>query len=374
MSQPCPACGGAIPAGAAFCPDCGNVLQAAPAPKTAAPGAARAAGPASGTQVRDLRCDVCKSQSRPGSLVCERCSAALPLAGGTVLDGGRERYRLEKHLKSGGFGAVYKATRLTDNATVAVKEMICANPAERAVRYELFQREFRILKDAQQFRVVPEFYDFFDVRQDAYLVLEFVQGEDLLRIMERNGRPYDVDQVVPWAAQICDVLDWMHNQHPPMVHRDLKPENIMLLPGGGIKMIDFGTVRAAGKPPPSGGGGTQTQFIYTEGYAPLEQKAGRAEPRSDLFALSATIFHLLTNQYPDEHNTPPLDQVLPGCPAGWRSWCASTSRKIRGIAISPSLISSRTCCKRRSPPPSPAISARPPIRLALPTAKAAGGD
>jgi serine/threonine protein kinase len=273
-----------------------------------------AAPPSKGTQVRNLRCDVCKSQSRPGSLVCERCSTALPLAVGTVLDSGRGQYRLEKHLKSGGFGAVYKATRVSDGQTVAVKEMICTNPAERSIRYELFRRESRILQDAQAFRVVPLYYDFFELKKDAFLVLEFVQGEDLLSGMARTGQPYRPEQVVNWAIQICDVLNWMHLQHPAMVHRDVKPENIMLIGSGpDIKMIDFGTVRGAGRASPANTDSTRTQFVYSEGYAPLEQVAGRSEPRSDLFALSATMFHLLTNEHPAD--SPPKRNRLPKlCP------------------------------------------------------------
>jgi serine/threonine protein kinase len=259
--------------------------------------------------------------SRPGSLVCERCGAALALVPGTVLPGQRDRYRLEKHLKSGGFGSVYKATRLSDNLTVAIKEMICPDPSEQAIRYELFDREAKILKNARAFRIVPEFYEFFGSGSDAYLALEFISGMDLYKAMQQSGRGCGMNEVLDWATQICDVLNWMHTQNPPMVHRDLKPENIMLLSNGtGIKMIDFGTVRASRKPVKTqvGSSSSATQFIYTEGYAPIEQIGGKPEPRSDLFALAATIYHLLTNQWPSGKDTPPLVNVLPSCPR-WMS-------------------------------------------------------
>jgi serine/threonine protein kinase len=307
MSCVCPSCH--ISFSGSACPDCGW-LAASNATAQPLP-AARAAG--NGTHVRDLRCDACRSQSRPGSLVCERCASALPLAAGTVLNGGKQRYRLEKHLKSGGFGAVYKATRQSDGATVAVKEMICTDPAGRAIRYEFFRRESRILQEAQAFRIVPEFHDFFDVGNDAFLVLEFVQGEDLLRRMTHLGQPYAPTQVVGWAIQICDVLQWMHTQQPPMVHRDLKPDNIMLVGAGpGIKMIDFGAVRATGKRPATSNP-MPTGIVYAEGYSPLEQIAGKAEPRSDLFALSATMYHLLTMEHPSDV-APARNRLPASCP------------------------------------------------------------
>jgi serine/threonine protein kinase len=113
-----------------------------------------------------------------------------------------------------------------------------------------------------------------------------------------NNQPFALDQVIAWGKEICDVLTHMHTQTPAIVHRDLKPDNIMLLEDGkSIKMIDFGTARDLGK--------TQKEQmkaktrVYTEGYAPPEQIVGKPEPRSDLFALAGTMYHLATGKAPE---------------------------------------------------------------------------
>jgi serine/threonine protein kinase len=146
---------------------------------------------------------------------------------------------------------------------------------------------------------VPRFYDLIEQDKTAHLVMEFIRGNDLLKLMETNGdRPFALDQVIAWARAICDVLTHMHTQAPAIVHRDLKPDNIMLLEDGkSIKMIDFGTARDLGK--------TQKEQmkaktrVYTEGYAPPEQIVGKPEPRSDLFALAGTMYHLVTGKAPE---------------------------------------------------------------------------
>src|SRR5207244_13030846 len=135
--------------------------------------------------------------------------------------------------------------------------------------------------------------------QSAQLVLEYINGQDMQKILDGNGaRPFDFDKLVEWGKSICDVLGHMHTLTPPLVHRDVKPENIMLLEGGrSIKMIDFGTARDVGR-------SQKTRLasktrVYTEGYAPPEQILGKPEARSDLFALAGTLYHLLTGKAPE---------------------------------------------------------------------------
>jgi serine/threonine-protein kinase len=117
--------------------------------------------------------------------------------------------------------------------------------------------------------------------------------------METSGnKPFPVDQVVEWGKSICDVLAHMHSQSPPLIHRDLKPDNIMLVEDGRtIKMIDFGTARDLGRTAKDRVA-TKTR-VYTEGYAPPEQIVGKPEPRSDLFALAGTFYHLVTGKAPE---------------------------------------------------------------------------
>jgi serine/threonine-protein kinase len=135
--------------------------------------------------------------------------------------------------------------------------------------------------------------------QSAILALEFIRGNDLLKIMEvNNNKPFPIDLVIEWGKSVCDVLAHMHSQKPPVVHRDLKPDNIMLLEDQrSIKLIDFGTARDLGRSQKERHA-AKTR-VYTEGYAPPEQIVGKPEPRSDLFALAGTLYHLATGKAPE---------------------------------------------------------------------------
>jgi serine/threonine-protein kinase len=177
--------------------------------------------------------------------------------------------------------------------------MICADPQEFTIRLNFFRREAEILRSLEKQAIVPRVYDFIHQGQSAHLVMEFISGENLLKVMENNNnRPFPVELVVEWGKQICDVLQHMHSQNPPIIHRDLKPDNIMLLQDGrSIKLIDFGTARDIGR-------SLKTRLaaktrVYTEGYAPPEQIIGKPEARSDLFALAGTLYHLVTGKPPE---------------------------------------------------------------------------
>jgi serine/threonine protein kinase len=239
----------------------------------------------------------CGVANPPGERTCQRCGNPLPTAPGTVL---HNRYRVEKLLAMGGFGAVYLASDTKHgNRLVAIKDMICPDPQEFAIRLNFFRREAEILRSLDQLPVVPRVYDLVEQGQTAHLVLEYIRGQDLLKIMEaNNNKPFAAEQVVEWGKSICDVLAVMHSMSPPLVHRDLKPDNIMLLEDGrSIKMIDFGTARDLGRTAKDRAA-AKTK-VYTEGYAPPEQIIGKPEPRSDLFALAGTLYHLLTGKSPE---------------------------------------------------------------------------
>jgi hypothetical protein len=281
----CPACKATLLPGAVSCMDCGFLIQG---------------DTASDQEGAPNLCTnpACGVANPPGERNCQRCGTPLPMAAGTLLHG---RYRIERQLAVGGFGAVYLSTDTKENRPVAVKEMICPDPQEFVIRLTFFRRESEILDSLKSIPIVPRVYDYFEDEKakTAHLVLEFIKGKDLLKIMESNGnKPFPLAQVVDWGRSICDVLSHMHSQSPPLVHRDLKPDNIMLLDDGpGIKMIDFGTARDVGR--------TQKERlaaktrVYTEGYAPPEQIIGKPEPRSDLFALAGTLYHLATGKAPE---------------------------------------------------------------------------
>ncbi|NDH04779.1 hypothetical protein EBX93_02500 [bacterium] len=189
--------------------------------------------------------------------------------------------------------------------------MICEDPGEFDIRLNFFRREADILKSLNSVPIVPKVYDLIEQGERAYLVLEFIKGKDLMKILEANNHsPFPIESVVEWGRNICDVLQHMHSQVPPLVHRDLKPENVMLLEDKkSIKMIDFGTARDLGKNQKDRHA-AKTK-VYTEGYAPLEQIAGKPEPRSDLFALACTLYQLATGKAPEGSVTVhEIDQLL----------------------------------------------------------------
>ncbi len=264
--------------------DCGFLIQAAPSA-------------AESEAVSICPNPACGVANPAGERTCQRCSSPLPYPKGHLIAG---KYRIDRLLAMGGFGAVYLGydTKNGDRP-VAIKDMICADPQEFNIRLNFFRREYDILRSLKEISIVPRAYDLIEQGQTAHLVMEFIKGQDLLKLLEgNNNQPFPFDQVVEWGKSMCEVLQHMHSQTPPLVHRDLKPDNIMLLEDRrSIKMIDFGTARDIGR--------TREQLraaktrVYTEGYAPPEQIVGKPEPRSDLFALAGTLYHLVTGKAPE---------------------------------------------------------------------------
>lgn len=239
----------------------------------------------------------CNAANPPNLRYCTRCSTPLPTAPGTVLHG---RYRIKRLLAMGGFGAVYLAEDLKGGGReVAIKDMICADPAEFAIRLNFFRREAEILRSLKDVSIVPKLHDLIEQDKTAHLIMDFVPGKDLQKIQEANNNaPFPFELVLEWSRAMCDVLQTMHSSTPPVVHRDMKPENIMLLEDQrSIKMIDFGTARDLGKT-------AKEQMkaktrVYTEGYAPPEQIVGKPVPASDLFSLAGTMYQLITGKAPE---------------------------------------------------------------------------
>jgi hypothetical protein len=281
----CPACRAKLLLGTGACAECGYVIQGSDVSIEAEGTPNLCPNPA------------CGVANLANERTCQRCGSPLPLPAGTLLRG---RYRIEKLLAIGGFGTVYLATDTAQgDRLVAVKDMICTDPNEFTIRVNFFQREAEILRSLQKLPIVPRVYDFIQQGQSAYLILEFIRGQDLLKLMESNGnKPFPIDQVIDWGRSICDVLTHLHTLSPPVAHRDIKPDNIMLLPDQrSIKMVDFGTARDVGRSPRARLA-AKTR-VYTEGYAPPEQILGKPEARSDLFALAGTLYHLATGKAPE---------------------------------------------------------------------------
>jgi outer membrane protein assembly factor BamB/predicted Ser/Thr protein kinase len=207
----------------------------------------------------------------------------------------QSRYEILKVLGLGGMGAVYQARdlRFTGVARLcAVKEMTSTTPDPHVRRLAIqnFEREANILASLNH-PAIPKIFDYFSEGIRSYLVLEYIDGEDLEALMGDSEQLLPVDQVIDWAIQICDVLSYLHNQEPPIVFRDMKPSNIMLRPPNHIVLIDFGIARVFEA-------GQKGTMIGTEGYSPPEQYRGIANPTGDIYALGATLHHLLTRRDP----------------------------------------------------------------------------
>ena len=225
-----------------------------------------------------------------------------PLPLGTVL---RSRYKIVELVGQGGMGAVYRAEDLRlEGRQCAIKEVgldIEASPSLQAQAREQFHREASVLARLDHPNL-PKVSDYFSEGDRDYLVMDFVSGRDLKELVDearRQGRFLEEKQVLAWAKQLCDALEYLHSQDPPVLHRDIKPANIKLTPGGIIKLVDFGLVKLLA--PDDARTITILQGRGTVQYTPLEQyggDTGHTDVRSDIYALGATLYHLLTNQPP----------------------------------------------------------------------------
>ena len=195
-------------------------------------------------------------------------------------------------------GSVYQARdkRLADRLC-AVKEMIemFADQNQRAKAVEDFKREAEVLAQLDH-PSIPTVFDYFIEAGRYYLVMRWIGGGDLAEQMRVRGGVVDEAAVCKWAVQICDVLHYIHTQKPPIIYRDLKPANLMLDDKTErVMLVDFGIARIV-RPTEKG-----VTAIGTMGYAPPELFAGKVEPRSDLYSLGATIFHMLTGSDPQDN-------------------------------------------------------------------------
>ncbi len=208
----------------------------------------------------------------------------------------QNRYRILGLIGVGGMSTVYKAQDLRFSKVMrlcCVKEMLNTAPDEnvRAMVKKNFEREANILASLNHPGIV-QVYDFFSEGKRSYLVLEYISGKDLEDTLAETEGFLPEAQVVSWAIQLCEVLSYLHSHEPqPIVFRDVKPANIMCDAHGRIRLVDFGIARIF----QSGQKGT---MIGTEGYTPPEQYRGSAEPRVDIYALGATMHHLLSKQDP----------------------------------------------------------------------------
>ncbi|MBN1148691.1 MAG: serine/threonine protein kinase [Anaerolineales bacterium] len=218
------------------------------------------------------------------------------------------RYRIKGRLGQGGFGAVYLADDLEKGETCAVKENLDVGDDTLGK----FLREASILYNLKH-PGLPAVWDHFVIPGEGqYLVMEFVEGVSLIEIIEEEGKPLSEEDAVTVLIQVCDALQYLHNQNPPIIHRDIKPGNIRITPEGRVVLVDFGIAKVYDE-------FSRTSTLaraVSPGYSPLEQYGlAMTDARSDVYALGATAYKLLTNKVPDSSvdiaagTVPPLKPV-----------------------------------------------------------------
>ena len=216
----------------------------------------------------------------------------LMLAPETILQG---RYRIVRQLGQGGMGAVYEAVDQRLDTTVALKETLFTDEKLR----KQFEREARLLARMHH-QALPRVSDHFNEGDGQFLVMQYIAGEDFYEMLTRRNGPFPQEEVLRWGDQLCDALDYLHTQDPQIIHRDIKPQNLKLTARGQVVLLDFGLAKGfAGQM--SVVTTSASIFGYTPNYAPLEQVQGLGtDARSDLYSLSATLYHLLTNVKPPD--------------------------------------------------------------------------
>lgn len=281
----CSNCGLANRDTARFCSRCGNQLAKT---KLMPPSAAAQSAPP------------------PGSAPASGYGLTGLLSTMSVL---RNRYRILEKRAQGGMAAVYRAADMHLAGKMwAVKEMSDAaitNPLDRQQAVAAFQQEAQMLANLSHANL-PKVTDYFSEDGREYLVMEFVEGQTLDEMLTACGnRPFSEEQVLGWAFQLCDVLEYLH--HQGIIFRDLKPSNIMIDRNGSVRLIDFGIARVF-----KIGKASDTTAFGTPGYAPPELYSGsQSDVRSDIYSLGATLHTLLTGFDPNQApmQLPPARQL-----------------------------------------------------------------
>ena len=210
----------------------------------------------------------------------------MPLSAGQFLH--NQRYRIDALLGQGGMGAVYRAWDISLNIPVAIKENLDSSPEAQ----KQFGREAQILARLAHPNL-PRVTDYFFLPgQGQYLVMDFVEGEDLQSMLQRLGTLPE-PQALAWIGQVCDAVAYLHSQPSPIIHRDIKPANIRIRPDGRALLVDFGIAKVYDAYMAT----TMGAKAVSPGYSPPEQYGGgTTDVRSDVYALGATLYHLLTGR------------------------------------------------------------------------------
>src|SRR5262245_55442011 len=216
------------------------------------------------------------------------------LAPNTLL---QDRYLVMRLLGQGGMGAVYQATDRKFGNAVALKETFYNDLQLR----KAFSHEARLLNRLRH-AALPVVTDYFAMGERQFLVMQYIPGKDLEQLLaDRKSQGQGVfmtSQVMRWADQLLDALEYLHSQKPPIIHRDIKPQNLKLTPRGEVILLDFGLAKGIVTHQSQV---SQSIRGYTPNYASLEQIRGTGtDARSDIYSIGATIYHLLTGEMPQD--------------------------------------------------------------------------
>jgi serine/threonine protein kinase len=222
----------------------------------------------------------------------------MALSEDTILE---NRYRIDRLLGQGGMGAIYRGFDTRLKRQVAIKENFFQTP--QAIQQ--FEREAVMLADLTHLNL-PRVIDHFSFEGQQYLVMDFIEGQDLWEMVKRQEHPLSEAQALDYIIQVCEAVQYLHTRKPPIIHRDIKPQNIKITPEGLAVLVDFGIAKMA-----EGGQRTSTGARgVTPGFSPLEQYAGSGtSPVSDVYSLGATLYAVLTGQKPPDSASRMVNQA-----------------------------------------------------------------
>lgn len=206
-----------------------------------------------------------------------------------------DHYEIKQMLGDGAVANVYLAHDPKRKHDVALKVLAKENVAEKEPEFrDYFANEAQVWSELDH-PMIPKVYDYVSSDEVTYIAMEYIEGKNLLFALEEQGAPLAEHEVIEWAVQVCDFLTYLHtHNNQPVIFRDMKPSNIMLGTDARLHIVDFGIARRL----PAGATSAEWNAIGTEGYAPPEQYAGKVDIRSDIYALGASIYHLITGRDP----------------------------------------------------------------------------
>src|SRR5436305_9177017 len=212
-----------------------------------------------------------------------------PLDPGTTIGG---HYVIDGLINRGGYGAVYRGIDASEgNRLCAIKETYDVTPTAR--RRALMEAAVLFTVKSKH---LPRVYDAFEADGRFYLVMQLIEGKTLQQLLKVQGRPCSEQEVLNWLVPIMHILNELHSRNPAVIHRDIKPGNIILTPDRTAVLVDFGLTKLYDP-----NSDTQTLIrAVSGGFSPIEQYVGKTSPQSDIYAIGATMYFLLTLKLPPE--------------------------------------------------------------------------